>query len=188
MLRLSQSYHNAMLEKGLVQVYTGDGKGKTTAALGLALRAAGRGLRVRIVQFLKPASLDLGERRAIDTSGLSIEIQAVAGQSGVGLDQSWSGQARLEIGQALAKLVDPVAQRAFDVLILDELAFCLARGLADLGQVKGLIDARDPHVEIVITGRDAPDELLAMADLVTRMENHKHPFDSGLKARAGIEY
>lgn len=177
-----------MLEKGLIQVYTGDGKGKTTAALGLALRATGRGLRVKIVQFLKPASLDLGERRAIEASGLSIEIQAVAGRPGMGLPQGAVGQVRLEIGQALAKLVDAAAQRAFDVLILDELAFCLARGLADLGQVRQLVEARDPHVEIVITGRDAPNELLAMADLVTRMENHKHPFNYGLKARAGIEY
>jgi len=178
-----------MLEQGLVQVYTGTGKGKTTAALGLALRAAGRGLQVRIVQFLKPAELQLGERMAIASFGLPIRIDAVAGQAGrSSLQPAMAQQARTAINAHLEGLIAAASERQFDVLILDELAFCLARGLADMTLVRQLIISKDRHVELVITGREAPKELLEMADLVTIMDSLKHPYDKGIKARCGIEY
>jgi cob(I)alamin adenosyltransferase len=180
-----------MLEKGLVQIYTGDGKGKTTSAFGLALRAAGQGNKVLIYQFLKPPSLDIGERFALQLGAVRIRVEA--------LDVEWDmaesfndkkqvAQAKTAIGEALDRLAQTAEKRFYDVLILDEIVFCLSKGLAGLEDVKKVIEKKDPAVEIVLTGRGATDELIAMADLVTEMKNIKHPFDKGLAARRGIEF
>ncbi|HNS21512.1 MAG TPA: cob(I)yrinic acid a,c-diamide adenosyltransferase [Sedimentisphaerales bacterium] len=180
-----------MLERGLVQIYTGDGKGKTTAAFGLALRAAGRGRRVLIYQFLKPPAMELGERLGIERSGLPIRLEA--------LDAKWDvfgslrneqdvTQAREAIRNALATLAEAAGTRAYDVLILDEIVFCASTGLAELSDVRNLVERRDPHVELVLTGRGATPELVALADLVTEMRKIKHPFDHGVPARPGIDY
>ena len=180
-----------MLEKGLVQVYTGDGKGKTTAALGLALRAAGRGNKVLVYQFLKPPSLDTGERLALraETPGIRVEAVDVPwSMSGSLEDEKTFGEMRTAIGEVLVRIAEMAQNRLYDVLILDEIVFCLSKGLAKLEDVKNLIDGRYPTVEIVLTGRGATAELIALADLVTEMKNIKHPFDAGQAARPGIEY
>ena len=180
-----------MLEKGLVQVYTGEGKGKTTAAFGLALRAAGQGNKVLIYQFLKPPSLDVGERFALQLGAVRIRVEA--------LDEPWNMAASFDDAEAvtrtqaairdvLAKLTETAQKRFYDVLILDEIAFCLSRGLTTLEDVKRLIDQRDQAVEIVLTGREAPVELVELADLVTEMKCIKHPFEKGVPARRGIDY
>ena len=180
-----------MLEKGLVQIYTGDGKGKTTAAFGLALRAAGQGNKVLIYQFLKPPSLDIGERFALELGAVRIRTEA--------LDTPWNMSKSFEDEKAVARMqaaiseaLDRIAQTAekkfYDVLILDEIVFCLSKGLAKLEDIKNIIDRRDPLVEIVMTGRGATRELIELADLVTEMKNIKHPFDKGLPARRGIEF
>jgi len=180
-----------MLEKGLVQIYTGDGKGKTTAAFGLALRAAGQGNKVLIYQFLKPPALDIGERFALQLGAVRIRIEA--------LDMPWDMSKSLKDGQAvtetqaqISEVLERIAQTAekrfYDVLILDEIIFCLSKNLARFEDIKRIIDRRAPGVEIVMTGRDAPEELIEMADLVTEMKNIKHPFDKGQSARRGIEY
>jgi len=180
-----------MLEKGLVQIYTGDGKGKTTAAFGLAVRAAGRGNRVLIYQFLKPASLELGERLGIERSGLPIRWQA--------LEADWDlfgslhqerdvVRAKAAAAKALADLTETAAQGSYDVIILDEIVYCVSIGLATVADVRRLIERKNPRVELVLTGRGATVELIAMADLVTEMKPIKHPFEKGLPARAGIEY
>ncbi|HLB73804.1 MAG TPA: cob(I)yrinic acid a,c-diamide adenosyltransferase [Sedimentisphaerales bacterium] len=180
-----------MLDKGLVQVYTGDGKGKTTAAFGLALRAAGQNNKVLIYQFLKPPSLDIGERFALQLGAVRIRVEA--------LDVAWDmaespddkeafAEMKSAIRDALERLAQTAEKRLYDVLILDEIVFCLAKGLAELEDIKGIIDRRDPGVEIVMTGRGASKELLALADLVTEMKNVKHPFDKGIGARRGIDY
>ena len=180
-----------MLERGLVQIYTGDGKGKTTAAFGLALRAAGQGNKVLVFQFLKPSSLDIGERFALRLGAARIRVES--------LDQPWDmaksphdpqavAAMNTAIGNALEKLTQTAQKRFYDVLILDEIVFCLSKGLAKLEDVRRLIETRDPHVEIVLTGRDASKELIAMADLVTEMKNVKHPFDKGISARRGIDF
>ncbi|MBN1360275.1 MAG: cob(I)yrinic acid a,c-diamide adenosyltransferase [Sedimentisphaerales bacterium] len=180
-----------MLEKGLVQVYTGDGKGKTTAAFGLALRAAGQGNKVLIYQFLKPPSLDLGERFALQLGAVRIRVEA--------LEQAWDmarspgndeavAEVRAAIRKALDRLAETAVRRFYDVLILDEIVYCLSEGLADLADVRSLIERRDPAVEVVLTGRGATRELLELADLVTEMKCLKHPFDNGIPARRGIEY
>jgi cob(I)alamin adenosyltransferase len=180
-----------MLEKGLVQIYTGEGKGKTTAAFGLALRAAGQGNKVLIYQFLKPPSLDIGERFALQLGAVRIRLEA--------LDVEWDmaksfeapeqvAQAKAAISQALERIAETGEKRFYDLLILDEIIFCLSKGLAKLEDIKNVIDKRDPAVEIVLTGRGATQDLIAMADLVTEMKNIKHPFDKGLDARRGIEF
>jgi cob(I)alamin adenosyltransferase len=155
-----------MLEKGLVQVYTGNGKGKTTAAFGLALRAAGQGNKVLIYQFLKPPSLDVGERFAVQLGAVRIRVEA--------LEEDWDMATSLDDTEAVARTRAAIR----DVL---------AR-LTAWDDIKRLIEHRDPAVEIVMTGRDAPVELVELADLVTEMKCIKHPFEKGVPARRGIDY
>ena len=180
-----------MLEKGLVQIYTGDGKGKTTAAFGAALRAAGQGNKVLIFQFLKPANIDIGERFALQLGAVRIRVET--------LDVPWDMSESLgdekavpivqaAISNALKRIAQTAEKRFYDVLILDEIVFCLSEGLAQFEDVKNLIEKRDPAVEVILTGRGATVELMELADLVTEMKNIKHPFDKGQQARRGIEY
>ena len=181
----------SMLERGLVQIYTGDGKGKTTAAFGLALRAAGQGHKVLIYQFLKPPSLDIGERFALKLSGLKIRVKALDvpwDMSKSFADEHAVAKMKTAISDVLVRLAETAEKRFYDVLILDEIVYCLSQGLAKLQDVKNIIDKRDSAVEIVLTGRGATPELIAIADLVTEMKNIKHPFDEGVPARPGIEF
>lgn len=177
-----------MLTRGLVQIYTGDGKGKTTAAVGLAVRAAGQDLHVLFCQFLKPENLDLGERNILKTiPAITVRI----------VDHPWDmrsspkdpivvEQTRTVIHKALKEIAAEIGR--YDLIVLDEIVFCLNQRLVDIEDLRCLIGQRDPNVEIVLTGRGATPELLAMADLVTEMKAVKHPFDSGIPARRGIEY
>jgi cob(I)alamin adenosyltransferase len=180
-----------MLERGLVEVYTGDGKGKTTAAFGLALRAAGRGNTVLIYQFLKPPALELGERLAAERSGLPIHVEALEARwdifRSLRREQDVAG-ARVAVKDALARLTKLATQKAYDVLVLDEIVFCLSQGLAQFEDIKHLIEGKDVHVELILTGQGATPELVALADLVTEMKKVKHPFDKGVPARPGIDY
>jgi cob(I)alamin adenosyltransferase len=180
-----------MLEKGLVQIYTGDGKGKTTAAFGLALRAAGQGNKVLIYQFLKPSSLDIGERFALQLGAVRIRVES--------LDVPWDmaeslkdktavSQMQKAIKEVLERIAQTAEKRFYDVLILDEIVFCLSKGLVKLEDIKNIIDRKDPAVEIVLTGCGATQELIDLADLVTEMKNIKHPLDKGISARRGIEF
>ncbi len=179
-----------MLEKGLVQIYTGNGKGKTTAAIGLALRAAGYGAKVLIYQFLKPMEMELGER-ALFTHVDNITLKAI--------DKPWDMKRFLEdpaashemighIQEALIEVDTAAHEKYFDIIVLDEIVFCLDKKLAKLDQVRHIIKNRHPGVEIILTGRGASKELINMADLVTEMRQIKHPFDQGVPARRGIEY
>ena len=180
-----------MLKKGLVQIYTGDGKGKTTAAFGLALRAAGQGNKVLIYQFLKPPSLDIGERFAIQLGAVRIRVEALDvpwDMSASFDDKQKVAQIQAAISEALRRIAETAEKRFYDVLILDEIVYCLSKGLAKLEDIKNIIDKRDPAVEIVLTGRGATEKLIEMADLVTEMKKIKHPFDKGLAARRGIDF
>jgi cob(I)alamin adenosyltransferase len=179
-----------MLEKGLVQIYTGDGKGKTTAALGLALRAAGQGNKVLIYQFLKPSSLDIGERKALSSfPSIKIETLNIEWDMAKSLnDPKAISKAKSAIHDALKMLAALAAQRQYDILILDEIIYCLSKGLAAIEDIKKLIEKRDRHIELVLTGRGATKELLDLADLVTEMKKIKHPFEKGTDARRGIEF
>ena len=180
-----------MLAKGLVQIYTGDGKGKTTAAFGLALRAAGQGNKVLIYQFLKPSNLDIGERIALQLEAVKIKVETL----GVPWDMSKSfhdEKALVQIQAAIKDVLNEIArmaeQRIYDVLILHEVVFCLSKGLAEMTDIRKILDRRDPGVEMILTGRGATGELIECADLVTEMKNVKHPFDNGMPARQGIDY
>jgi len=180
-----------MLEKGLVQIYTGDGKGKTTAAFGLALRAAGQGNKVLIYQFLKPPSLDIGERFALQLGAVRIRVESLDVPWDVSKsfdDEKAVAKMQAAISDVLERLAETAEKRFYDCVILDEIIFCLSKGLAKLEDVKNIIDRRDSRVEIVLTGRGATKELMEMADLVTEMKNIKHPFDKGVQARRGIEF
>ena len=180
-----------MLEKGLVQIYTGDGKGKTTAAFGLALRAAGQNNKVLIYQFLKPKSLDIGERFALQLGAVRIRLE--------NLDMPWDmaksfsdeqavANMQTAIKDALERLAQTAEKRFYDVFILDEIIFCLSKNLARFEDIMRIIDKRAQGVEIVMTGRGATKELIEIADLVTEMKCIKHPFEKGINARRGIEF
>lgn len=170
--------------EGYVQVYTGDGKGKTTAALGLVLRALGHDLRVAVLQFMK-ADPSWGEIVMLHRLGVDV-LQC-------GLDH-WviKGEATEEdlaaAAEGFARARDLVMSGDYDVVVLDELATALYFELVGLDDVLALVRDKPAHVELVITGRRAPDGLLAAADLVTEMVPRKHYYDAGVEAREGIEY
>jgi cob(I)alamin adenosyltransferase len=173
-----------MSELGLMQVYTGEGKGKTTAAFGLALRAWGRGLRVCIVQFMKSG----------ETYG---EIVAVRKLKGIDLFQfgtgKWVGREKHTsedeslAKKALAKAGSALTSGEYDLVILDEVNVATDFGLLTTGEVLDVVRSRK-KVEVVLTGRYAPKEFIKEADLVTEMRVLKHPYDSGVEARPGVEY
>jgi cob(I)alamin adenosyltransferase len=173
------------LERGMVEVYTGDGRGKTTAAIGLAFRAAGRGLRVHIIQFMK------GD----DRYG---EVQSIRGHPLIALEQFGRREfvnpkepstVDVELAaRAMARARVVLGAGEADVVILDELSVAIAFKLVALADALALLDLRKPHVELVITGRMAPQELIDRADLVTDMRQVKHPFQKGVLAREGIDH
>ncbi len=172
------------LAKGLVQVYTGEGKGKTTAALGLALRAMGRGLKVFMLQFLKGD--DTGELHAGKLFGdqLTIEQTGLKGfvrRGKIALADVQRAKEALHRAQEVLKSGD------YDLVILDEINVALYFELLSVKEVLDLLQERAPHVEVVLTGRYAPAEIIEAADLVTEMKNIKHYYHAGVPARVGIE-
>lgn len=170
------------LEKGFTQVYTGNGKGKTTASLGLALRAAGAGLRVCIVQFLKGKRCS--EHRLLSRlPGVSVK------QFGTGcfVRTEPSDRDRDQARKALRSLELALRPGGCDVVIADEINVALTLGLVSEQEVLGLIAKRPPQTELVLTGRGASPKIVRAADLVTEMREKKHYFHSGVKSRRGIE-
>lgn len=177
--------------RGLVIVHTGDGKGKTTAALGLAMRAWGDGLRVLILQFIK-GGWRCGELNAIaalakSAAGGTIELR----QMGKGFTRKGDVDAaehQRAAQEALADARAAITSGAWDLVILDEINYAVKFGLLDVSDVLALLDARPPALHVVLTGRVAAPELIARADLVTEMHLVKHPFQQGVKAQKGIEF
>ena len=170
---------------GLVQVYTGDGKGKTTAAVGLAVRAVGAGLRVAFVQFVKGGARS-SELAVLEEIGVRVERPAVrsTGLLGSGITEA----DRTAAGQAWEIATEAIASCEYDVVILDEINVAMAHGLVPEADVIAALDQRPPALEVVLTGRGAPEALVARADLVTEMVSRRHPYDEGAGARPGIEY
>jgi cob(I)alamin adenosyltransferase len=172
-------------EKGLLIVFTGHGKGKTTAALGMAMRAAGHGMRVLILQFIKGAWA-YGELQSFDKIE-GVEIKPL------GTGFTWKKES-LEEDRRLAKAgweesVSEMKRGYYDIIVLDELNVVLSHGLLAGETVIEALKNRTTGSHIVVTGRNAPGELIAIADLVTEMKDIKHPFrDQGLKAKMGIEF
>ncbi|MFH0942076.1 MAG: cob(I)yrinic acid a,c-diamide adenosyltransferase [Chloroflexota bacterium] len=168
---------------GLVQVYTGDGKGKTTAALGLALRMAGQGGRVIVIQFLKGGRPG-GEHKFI---GKYRPFKIVKLNKGNALKQSLE-ELYPVTERTFALALETVIQGDYDLVILDEILAAVAKGLLKPARVLDLIARKPPEVELVLTGRGAPPEVIERADLATEMKAVKHPMEKGIKARRGIEY
>jgi len=173
------------LQPGLIQVYTGDGKGKTTAALGLALRAAGQGLRVYIVQFMKGWP-DYGELTALRHQP-NITLVQFGRPDWVNRDNPDPRDVRMA-QEAWQHGLDVLSDGRYDVVVLDEINVALDYGLVSLQQVLALLEARPGHVELVLTGRNAHPEVVRRAHLVTEMRAVKHPYDAGIDGRKGIEY
>lgn len=170
------------MRKGYVQVYTGDGKGKTTAALGLALRAAGAGLKVFVAQFVK--NQKCSEHRTLERLGDAITCR----QYGCGLIMRGPSEADIAAAQrGLREAAEALTGGSYDLVILDELNVAVYCGLIGVEDVLGLIVSRPAAVELVLTGRNAHPAVVEAADLVTEMRSIKHYYDKGVKARRGIE-
>lgn len=173
------------LQKGLIQIYTGEGKGKTTAALGLAIRALGHGLRVVMIQFLK-GDTGAGEL----TTGRRLFPELVIKPMGRGgfVDRANPSEEDLRLAlAALEKARRVLDQKSCDLLILDEINVAVSFGIVDEHAVLDLMDGKPRDVELILTGRNAPASFIEKADLVTTMECTKHYFSQGQAARIGIE-
>jgi len=176
--------HPERRAKGLVIVNTGKGKGKTTAALGVLLRAWGRDMRVVMLQFIKAKTGKWGEVRAAGKMGVEI-IPLGDGFTWTSKDiEHDRGLAQEGWQQCRAK----IASGEYDVVILDELTYCLKFGWLEIDEVLDVLRSRPDGQHVVITGRDAPAELTAFADLVTEMREVKHPYKAGVRAQPGIEF
>ncbi|AFD26888.1 cob(I)yrinic acid a,c-diamide adenosyltransferase [Deinococcus gobiensis] len=170
--------------RGLVIVNTGNGKGKTTAALGLMMRAHGRGLKTRMFQFLKHDTAKFGEHRTLDVLGLPYE----------GLGDGWTWRSKdLENSAELAAHGWTLARAAiesgeYDLIVLDEFTYPLKYGWVPWAEVEEVLRGRDPALHVVITGRGALPELVALADTVSEITPVKHAYQAGIGGQQGIEY
>ncbi len=173
------------LVQGLIQVYTGDGKGKTTCALGLALRAVGQGFKVAIVQFLK--GRETGESRAAMLLAPDMTLRFF-GRPGLVNLKSPAPDDLARVREAWEAASQIIAAGEHDLVVLDEINLALAHGLIPTEKAIVALKQRPPWVEVVLTGRRAPQELLAVADLVTEMMPVKHYYKAGVRARRGIEW
>lgn len=171
------------MKKGYVQVYTGDGKGKTTAALGLALRAAGAGLKVYIGQFMKTGAYS--EIRALKRFSDLITIEQYGTGRFVKIPPEPEDIAAARSG--LKKAINALGSGRYGLIILEEANVAVNMGLFSIEELLNFIEGKPEAVEVVITGRGARPEIIDRADLVTEMKNVKHYFDKGVTARIGIE-
>ena len=173
------------IEKGLLIVHTGKGKGKTTAAFGLVLRALGHGKKIGIVQFVK-GKWETGERAALEKFGDQITINTM------GEGFTWETQDRQRdiaaAKTAWEKAKALIADDVNDIVLLDELNIVLRYDYLDIAEIVAALNARPAMKHVVVTGRNAKDEMIEAADLVTDMTQVKHPFRSGVKAQIGIEF
>jgi len=174
--------------KGLVHIYTGNGKGKTTAAVGLGIRAYGRGLKVLMIQFLK--GIETGELKTFEK--LSPDFRVERGKTFKKFIWDMSENEIMELRESICELFSFAFKNAvsgdWDVLILDELMASISNELLTVEDVIKLIEAKPDKLELVMTGRNAPSELIELSDYVSDINSVKHPFDKGVSMRKGIEY
>jgi cob(I)alamin adenosyltransferase len=174
-----------MMKKGYIQIYTGNGKGKTTAALGLSLRAAGHGYRVGIIQFMK--DFPYGELRALKRFDDLITIRRFGNDRFVFKKEQPSDRDKNEASQGLFEAREMMQSGRYEIIILDEICVAIYFQLVDEKQVLEVIDMRPEDVELVLTGRYCSHSLIKKADLVTEMNEIRHYYQKGVKARNGIE-
>ena len=174
------------MNQGIIQVYTGDGKGKTTAALGLATRAWGRGLKVKFFQFLK-ASGGSGEHSAFLNFNPPLNIYPL-GTGEFILNHPPSTDAIALVAHGWEQVTEAISSDTLDVIVVDELSHVINQGLLSLEKVLAVLKGKPSRLELVLTGRDMPAEIIELADLVTEMKMVKHPYQKGLPAREGIEF
>lgn len=175
------------MSKGLIHVYTGEGKGKTTAAVGLAIRAAGRGKKVLILHFLKGKGQDSGE--IITAKKSNIKVIRFKDQISPVFDPKVKlPELRESIKKAITLSLKEIKSKSYDMVIMDEFNNLLGSGLATMEDAKTIIKEKPADLELVFTGRGAPKELIKIADYATEMRMIKHPFNKGVRARKGIEF
>jgi cob(I)alamin adenosyltransferase len=177
-----------MGEDGLVIVYTGGGKGKTTAALGMALRAVGYGHKVCMIQFIK-GSWHYGEMDSSKKLAPEFELVAI-GKGFVGIldDTSPKEDHEKYAEEAIKVCKDKILSEKYDLIILDEINYAVNLSLINIKNVVDLIKLKPKKLDLVLTGNHAKEEILKLADLVTEMKEIKHPFQSGIKAKKGIDF
>jgi len=177
-----------MSEDGLVIVYTGNGKGKTTAALGLAMRAVGYDHKVCMLQFIK-GSWHYGEMDSSKKLEPNFELIAI-GKGFVGIldDNSPREEHEKYAAEALRICREKINSGNYNVVILDEVNYAINLGLIDVQDIIKLIKEKPSKLDLVLTGRDVKEEIVELADLVTEMKEIKHPFKSGIKAKKGIDF
>lgn len=189
-MKKKQAAHDRIMatktqEKGLLIVHTGKGKGKTTAALGMVVRAIGHGRKVGVVQFVKGA-MTTGEKTVFDAFPDNVEFKPM------GEGFTWNTQDRTRdialAREAWDEVKRMIADPAYDMVLADELNIVLRYDYLPLEEVLEAMTARAPMKHVIVTGRNAPEALMEAADLVTEMTLVKHPFRSGVKAQAGIEF
>jgi cob(I)alamin adenosyltransferase len=173
------------LEKGYIQIYTGNGKGKTTAALGQALRAAGRGLKTFIVQFMKNSPY--GEIKILEQMPNWITLEYYGNDSFVFSNKA-AGETDIYMAQqALHRARKAMSSNKYDIVIMDEVCVALFFALLKTQDVLSLLEEKPGNIELILTGRYCPPELIEKADLVTEMQEIKHYYQKGVAARKGIE-
>ena len=175
-------------KKGLIIVYTGGGKGKTTAALGLSLRAVGYGLKICMIQFIK-GSWHYGELDSIGRLAPEFEL-VTAGKGFVGiLDDKSPHAEHVKACQDAIKIANmKIQSNKYDIVILDEINYAIDMKLASVDDVLNIISTKPPELDLVLTGNHAHSKIIEIADLVTEMKEIKHPFKSGIKAKKGIDF
>ena len=176
-----------MKPKGLIQIYTGDGKGKTTAAAGLACRARGRGLKVCYVYFHKdPGRWGYGELKILKKVG--VKIKGFAKEHPHFNKEVSPEDIRKECFEGLKFVKKVYEENKYDILILDEIIISLRDGFLKEEEVLDILNSKPEKLELILTGRGAGKKLIKKADLVSAIKKIKHPYDSGIKGRKGIEY
>lgn len=172
----------------MVHIYTGNGKGKTSAAIGLGIRAYGRGFKVLMVQFLK--GMETGEIKTIEklSSGFTICRGAATGKFTWQMNDGEKEYEKKVQKGLLAQAYRAALSGEWDMVILDEVMAAVSTGMVEVKDVVQLIESRHEKVELVLTGRDAPQSLIDFADYVSEIKDIKHPMEKGVSAREGIEY
>jgi cob(I)alamin adenosyltransferase len=178
---------NKLHKKGLIIVHTGTGKGKTTAAMGLGLRAAGHSLKVLMIQFIK-GSWHYGELESVKKLHPCFEIIPM-GKGFIRFDKEGPDPEDIKaVEETWTFFIEKMRSGLYDMIILDEINYVISYGLLELNDVLTILRDKPEGLHLVLTGRDAKPEIIEVADLVTEMKDLKHPFEEGVKAQKGIEF